>query len=101
MSVWFVTGASRGFGAELVRAALSDGHQFVATARNVEHVRSAFPDADMNLLPVSLDVTDEEAAKAAVETAKAAFGHIEVLLNNAGRGLLRAVEGASDAGGQG
>jgi NAD(P)-dependent dehydrogenase (short-subunit alcohol dehydrogenase family) len=97
MSVWFVTGAARGFGAEIVRAALARGHQVVAAARHIESIRSTFPDAGGKLLPVSLDVTDEQQAKAAVEAAKAAFGRIDVLVNNAGRGLLGAVEEASDS----
>jgi NAD(P)-dependent dehydrogenase (short-subunit alcohol dehydrogenase family) len=96
MSVWLVTGASRGFGAEIVREALARGHQVVAAARNIEGIDSAFPDAGENLLPVSLDVTDERQAEAAVEAAKAAFGRIDVLVNNAGRGLLGAVEEADD-----
>ncbi|PZG12873.1 oxidoreductase [Nonomuraea aridisoli] len=97
MSVWFVTGASRGFGAEIVHEALSRGHQVVATARSVESVLAAFPDAGDGLLPVSLDVTDEEQGRVAAEAALAAFGRIDVLVNNAGRGLLGAVEEASDA----
>lgn len=97
MSVWFITGASRGFGAELVREALSRGHRVVAAARRADAVRAAFPDADDRLLPVSLDVTDQAQAEAATAAAIDAFGRIDVLVNNAGRGLLGAVEEASDA----
>ncbi|MBJ2121952.1 SDR family NAD(P)-dependent oxidoreductase [Arthrobacter sp. MSA 4-2] len=96
MSVYFITGASRGFGAELVREALSRGHQVVATARNRQAVNDTFPDAGDQLLAVSLDVTDEAAARTAAEAAVDAFGRIDVLINNAGRGLLGAVEEASD-----
>ncbi len=97
MSVWFVTGAARGLGAEIVRAALASGHSVVAAARRPEQVRAAFPDAGERLLPVALDVTDTAQVTTAVEAAVAAFGRIDVLVNNAGRGLLGAVEEASDA----
>lgn len=97
MSVWFVTGAGRGFGAEIVRAALAAGHQVVGAARRPEAVREAVSSAGDDLLTVALDVTDERQAKAAVEAAIARFGRIDVLVNNAGRGLLGAVEEASDA----
>jgi NAD(P)-dependent dehydrogenase (short-subunit alcohol dehydrogenase family) len=97
MSVWFVTGASRGFGAEIVDQALAAGHQVVATARDPRSVTSRFPDSDDHLLAVALDVTDEAAARAAVDSAIQRFGRIDIVVNNAGRGLLSAVEEASDA----
>lgn len=97
MSVWFITGASRGFGAEIAREALSRGHQVVATARSKDAVETAFSDAGSSLLAVSLDVTDEAQAAVAVKAAVKRFGRIDVLVNNAGRGLLGAVEEASDA----
>lgn len=98
MSVWFITGASRGFGAAIVREALSRGHQVVATARNVDDVRKAFPDALAGdaLLPLAVDVTDEQQLRDAAAAAVEHFGRIDVLVNNAGRGLLSAVEEASD-----
>jgi hypothetical protein len=92
--VWFITGASRGFGAEIARDALARGDQVVATTRNPKSVTEAFAEHP-SLLPVKLDVTDEtqarEVAKQAVET----FGRIDVLVNNAGYGLLGAVEESS------
>lgn len=97
MTTWFITGASRGFGLEIARQALSRGDQVVATARDPKVVADALPGHGDSLLPVALDVTDEEQARAAVLAAVEAFGSIDVLVNNAGRGLLGAVEESSDA----
>ncbi|MEU3183824.1 oxidoreductase [Streptomyces sp. NPDC006923] len=97
MSVWFVTGSSRGIGVEITRAALEAGHQVVATARNADAVREQFPDAGDTLLALPLDVTDQGGIDAAVAAALERFGRIDVLVNNAGRGLLGAVEEADDA----
>lgn len=96
MSVWFITGASRGLGAAIVREALSRGHRVVATARDAEDVRKAFPEAGDELLATAVDVADEQQLRDAVDAAVARFGRIDVLVNNAGRGLLSAVEEASD-----
>ncbi|WP_373377173.1 oxidoreductase [Cupriavidus nantongensis] len=92
--VWFITGASRGFGLELTRAALARGDRVVATARNPQAVIGAVGGHE-HLLAVALDVTSEAQAVAAAEAAVARFGRIDVLVNNAGYGLLGAVEEAS------
>ena len=97
MSVFFVTGASRGFGAEIVEKALAAGHSVVATARDPRAISARFPDAGDQLLPVALDVLDEAQAAASVEAAVQRFGRVDVVVNNAGRGLLSAVEEASDS----
>ncbi len=90
--VWMITGASRGIGAEIARAALAAGHQVVATSRNKESVEKALGGSHERLLAVSLDVTNPEQANIAVEAAKARFGRIDVLVNNAGYALAGAVE---------
>ena len=92
--VWFITGASRGFGRELARDALERGDFVVATARKPQAVTSVLGAHD-NLLSVGLDVTDEVQAVAAAKAAVDRFGRIDVLVNNAGYGLLGAVEEAS------
>lgn len=90
--VWFVTGASRGIGAEIVKAALAAGDQVVATGRNRDQIVATFKEHSDRLLPVELDVTKELHAFAAVEAAVARFGRIDVLVNNAGYGLLGVFE---------
>ncbi|MGH1551232.1 SDR family oxidoreductase [Streptomyces sp. L7] len=97
MSVWFITGSSRGFGLEITRAALAAGHQVVATARRAEAVREQFPDSGDTLLVVPLDVTAPDSIQAAVDAAVERFGRIDVLVNNVGTGLLAAVEESDDA----
>ena len=95
--VWFITGTSQGFGRELVRAALQRGDSVVATSRQPEIVAAAFPDASDRLLAVTLDLHDPAQIARTVATAVSRFGRIDVLINNAGHGLLGAVEEASDA----
>src|SRR5215468_8760869 len=90
-TVWFITGASKGFGMELTKAALEAGDRVVATARNAKTIEDAFGAQD-RLLVLKLDVTSEQQAKDAVNTALKQFGQIDILVNNAGRGLVGAVE---------
>jgi NAD(P)-dependent dehydrogenase (short-subunit alcohol dehydrogenase family) len=82
-NVWFVTGAGRGMGVDIVKATLAAGHAVVATGRNTEAVARALGQADQ-LLVVKLDVTRAEDAKAAVAAAVERFDRIDVLVNNAG-----------------
>src|SRR6185295_4079570 len=96
--VWFITGASSGIGAGVVRAALSAGDRVVATARNVEKLRTAIgqPEGD-HLAFVPLDVTREEQAHQAVAAAVEKFGRIDVLVNNAGYSLIGTLESLTTA----
>src|SRR6267154_2093003 len=81
--VWFITGAGRGMGADIAKAALAAGHAVVATARNTGTVTAALGKDD-DLLAVRLDVTDPADAEAAAGAAVGRFGRIDVLVNNAG-----------------
>lgn len=92
--VWFITGASRGFGLLIARDALARGDRVVAAARNPQTIVDALG-VHPNLLPVQLDVTKEAAAVVAAQAAIDRFGHIDVLVNNAGYGILGAVEETS------
>jgi len=90
--VWFITGAARGIGAEIARAALAAGHTVVATGRTLEPLQQVYPEFGDAVLPLALDVADEAQAGAAVAAALERFGRIDVLVNNAGYGLLGAFE---------
>jgi NAD(P)-dependent dehydrogenase (short-subunit alcohol dehydrogenase family) len=81
--VWLVTGAGRGMGIDIAKAALAAGHAVVGTARNADSVTQAVGEHD-DLLAVPLDVTDPAAAESAVAAAVERFGHLDVLVNNAG-----------------
>jgi NAD(P)-dependent dehydrogenase (short-subunit alcohol dehydrogenase family) len=81
--VWFITGAGRGLGVDIAKAALAAGHRVVATARHAESVTKALGEHD-DLLAVDLDVTDPAAAQAAVAATVERFGRLDVLVNNAG-----------------
>ncbi|WP_244808683.1 oxidoreductase [Caballeronia zhejiangensis] len=94
--VWFITGASRGLGSLIAQAALDDGNAVVATGRNAAAIAERLGESPA-LLTFALDVTNEAQAEAAVEAAVDKFGRIDVLVNNAGFGLLAAVEESSDA----
>jgi len=81
--VWLITGAGRGMGVDIAKAALAAGHAVVATARKAQNVTAALGEHD-DLLGVELDVTDPTAAEAAVQVTVERFGRVDVLVNNAG-----------------
>jgi NAD(P)-dependent dehydrogenase (short-subunit alcohol dehydrogenase family) len=96
MSTWFITGCSTGLGRALAEAVLANGHNAVATARDVDALKdlvAAHPDT---ALALTLDVTDSSQVSSAVEQAQARFGGIDVLVNNAGYGYRAAVEEGVD-----
>jgi NAD(P)-dependent dehydrogenase (short-subunit alcohol dehydrogenase family) len=81
--IWLVTGAGRGMGTNIARAALDAGHAVVATGRNADRVAAALGAHD-DLLTLSLDITDPTSVQTAVDAAVERFGRIDVLINNAG-----------------
>jgi NAD(P)-dependent dehydrogenase (short-subunit alcohol dehydrogenase family) len=81
--VWLITGAGRGLGVDIAKAALTAGHAVVATGRDATKVAAALGDHE-NLLAIKLDVTRPQDALAAVAAAVAKFGRLDVLVNNAG-----------------
>jgi NAD(P)-dependent dehydrogenase (short-subunit alcohol dehydrogenase family) len=81
--VWFITGAGRGLGVDIAKAALAAGNALVATARNAQAVNKALG-AHEELVAVDLDVTDPTAAQAAISAAVERFGRLDVVVNNAG-----------------
>lgn len=91
--VWLITGASRGFGAEISKAVLASGDKLVATARTMQGLEHLGTNG--NLFTAVLDVTDEPQVRDAVRAALAHFGHVDILVNNAGISLLGAVEESS------
>lgn len=95
--VWFITGASRGFGREWAIAALERGDSVAATARDVSTLDDLAAKYGDRLLPLTLDVTDRDADFAAVAAAHERFGRLDVVVNNAGYGHFGLVEELTEA----
>ncbi len=93
---WFITGSSAGFGRALAEAALADGDNVVATARQPHAMRALAGAAPGRMLALQLDVTDQQQREAAVAAAVDRFGAIDVLVNNAGLASVGAVEELDD-----
>jgi NADP-dependent 3-hydroxy acid dehydrogenase YdfG len=96
--VWFITGASRGFGRVWADAALKRGDKVAATARKLESIADLEEKYGENVLTLELDVTNHEQVKSVVEKAHAHFGRLDIVLNNAGYSLVGMIEeaGADD-----
>jgi NAD(P)-dependent dehydrogenase (short-subunit alcohol dehydrogenase family) len=93
---WFITGASRGFGLLVAQEALRRGDRVIATARKTDGLAEQLDAGSDRALIVAVDVTDPSSIAAAVAAGLTQFGRIDVLLNNAGHGLLGAVEEVTD-----
>lgn len=93
--VWFITGASRGFGRVWAEAALQRGDKVAATARNLASIAALKEKYGNNVLTLELDVTKPEQVKTAVTQAHAHFGRLDIVLNNAGYSLVGTIEEAS------
>ncbi|SDT63438.1 NADP-dependent 3-hydroxy acid dehydrogenase YdfG [Mucilaginibacter mallensis] len=93
--VWFITGASRGFGRVWADAALKRGDKVAATARKLESIADLKEKYGANVLTLELDVTRPDQVKAAVEQAYDHFGRLDIVLNNAGYSLVGTIEEAS------
>jgi len=94
--VWFITGTSKGFGRVWAEAALERGDRVAATARDTSALDGLVERYGDNVLPLRLDVTDKAAIDEAVEAAHERFGRLDVVVNNAGYGLLGAIEELSE-----
>lgn len=93
--VWFITGAAKGLGESVAKAALGKGYKVIASARNPSRATEVLGGSP-NLLVVELDITNEAHRKAAVAKALSTFGRVDVLVNNAGYGQLGIFEEVSE-----
>ncbi|MDI4647117.1 oxidoreductase [Cohnella hashimotonis] len=90
--VWFITGCSTGFGRQIAKQAIEAGYKVVVTARKIEQIQDIVSGNEENTLALTLDVTNDEQIKDAVEQTIRKFGRIDVLINNAGIGYFSSVE---------
>lgn len=95
--VWFITGASKGLGLELAKKLLAEGYKVAATSRSEGALIKELGNPSANFLPLEMDLTDEQSVKNAIEVTVSHFKTIDVLVNNAGYGLLGALEELTDA----
>ncbi|MBD2124642.1 oxidoreductase [Trichocoleus sp. FACHB-262] len=95
--VWLITGASRGFGLEIARAALAIGDQVIATVRSNPAQLTTALQNHPDLHVVQMDVTQEDQVQEAVQQGISRFERVDILVNNAGFGIITAIEEATDA----
>lgn len=95
--VWFITGSSTGFGRELAEEALAQDFKVAATARKPEILQALIEKYPNNARAIKLDVTKPDEVRAAIAETLKEFGRIDVVVNNAGYGLIGAIEEATDA----
>ena len=95
---WFITGSGRGLGRAIACAALERGDLVAASSRRLSDVEDLVEQFGDGVLPLALDIRDRSAAAPALEVARHKFGRIDVVVNNAARSLVAAVEEATGAG---
>ena len=93
--VWFITGASKGFGLALTKLLLANGNKVAATSRNKSSIEESIGKSNPNLLALTVDITNNNAVKEAIDETVKTFGRIDVIVNNAGYMLLGALEEVS------
>lgn len=95
--VWFITGASKGFGLEFIKQLLEKGEMVAATSRNLQQLKVAAATTHENFLPLQMDIVNEHSVGLAIEATIEKFGRIDNIVNNAGYGLFGGLEELSDA----
>jgi NAD(P)-dependent dehydrogenase (short-subunit alcohol dehydrogenase family) len=95
--VWFITGASKGFGLSLVKQLLDAGQLVAATSRNLQELTVAVNTTSNNFLPLQVDLANESSTSLALQHTHEFFGRIDVVINNAGYGIGGAIEELNDA----
>ncbi|TKC06697.1 SDR family oxidoreductase [Pedobacter polaris] len=93
---WFITGASKGLGLTLAKKLLAQGYNVAATSRTIDALKTAVANETSNFLPLSMNIVDETDVQKAIDQAIAHFGSIDVVVNNAGYGLMGGLEELSD-----
>lgn len=94
---WLITGASKGLGLTLAKKLLAKGYNVAATSRTVDALKAAVGIRSANFLPLAMNLVDEANVKQGIDKAVAHFGSIDVIVNNAGYGLMGGLEELSDA----
>jgi len=95
--VWFVTGASKGLGLTLVKKLLENNYRVAATSRTLESLIKEVGETSESFLPLQMDLTSNEHVNSAVRQCIDHFGRIDVVVNNAGFGLIGTLEELTDA----
>ncbi|MFC0516835.1 oxidoreductase [Mucilaginibacter angelicae] len=95
--VWFITGASKGFGLSLVKQLLDAGQLVAATSRNLQELTTAVDTTSNKFLPLQVDLANESSVSLALQHTHEFFGRIDVVINNAGYGIGGAIEELNDA----